>query len=353
MEVRTVEDLAQKLSVDWPFLRKGTEASKLALQAIEMACKSLVEPDTSLVVFGSLAREEFTSGSDIDWTLLVDGFTVPEHIAVARQIGEELEKLNLNPPGATGTFGNITSSHNLVHCIGGEDDTNANTTRRSLLLLESLPIGNSQAFNRVRNNLLRRYLEEDLGLWKVSNTQKVPHFLLNDFARYWRTMAVDFADKQHDRFHEGFALRNIKLRMSRKLIYIAGLLACFRCQLEYEDEGERLSFFKRANSMEVATLLRSFLDETPLNLAAQTLFRFGGHETEVKAFFTAYDQFLGILNDDSKRQTLKALKPDQLDSDSVYCEAREISHQFRRAVDGIFLNPDNEIGKLTIKYGVF
>jgi predicted nucleotidyltransferase len=25
------------------------------------------------VVFGSLARGEFTAGSDIDWTLLVDG----------------------------------------------------------------------------------------------------------------------------------------------------------------------------------------------------------------------------------------------------------------------------------------
>lgn len=353
MEVQSVEQLARQFSASWPFLEKGREASKQTLQAVEMACKSLVMPDTSLVVFGSLAREEFTPESDIDWTLLVDGFTVPEHIAVARQIGEELEKLKLNPPGVTGTFGNITSSHNLIHCIGGEDDTNANTTRRSLLLLESRPIGDSQAFNRVRNNLLRRYLEEDLGLWKPSTIQKVPHFLLNDFARYWRTMAVDFADKQHDRFHEGFALRNIKLRMSRKLIYISGLLACFRCHLETGNEGERLRFFTKENSLEVAALLRGFLDKTPLDLCAETLFRFSRHEKQVKDFFSAYDQFLGVLNDQSKRQTLKTLKPDQLDSDPVYCEARKISHEFRQAVDEIFLTSDNEIGKLTIKYGVF
>lgn len=29
--------------------------------------------DTSLVVFGSLARREWTTGSDLDWTYLVDG----------------------------------------------------------------------------------------------------------------------------------------------------------------------------------------------------------------------------------------------------------------------------------------
>jgi predicted nucleotidyltransferase len=353
MEVHSVEQLARRFSANWPFLEKGREASKQTLRAVEMACKSLVMPDTSLVVFGSLAREEFTLGSDIDWTLLVDGFTVPEHIFVARQIGKELENLGLSPPGLTGTFGNITSSHNLIHCIGGEDDTNANTTRRSLLLLESRSIGDAQAFNRVRNNLLRRYLEEDLGLWKSSTIQKVPHFLLNDFARYWRTMAVDFADKQHDRFHEGFALRNIKLRMSRKLIYISGLLACFRCHLSTGDEGERIRFFTKENSLEVAALLRSFLDMTPLDLCAETLFRFGGHERQVMDFFSAYDHFVGVLSDAAKRQVLKTLKPEQLESDPVYCEARKISHEFRQAVDEIFLSADNEIGNLTIKYGVF
>jgi hypothetical protein len=166
-------------------------------------------------------------------------------------------------------------------------------------------------------------------------------------------MAVDFADKQHDRFHEGFALRNIKLRMSRKLIYIAGLLACFRCHLEYSDKNERLKFFSRENSLEVASLLLTFLNKTPLDLAAETLSKFVERETSVRQFFRAYDRFLGVLNDPSKRKTLTTLKPEQLDTDPVYREAREISHEFQRAIQDIFLNPENEIGKLTIQYGVF
>jgi predicted nucleotidyltransferase len=172
MEIRSLEDLAQKFSADWRFLLKGRATSGEELNRIESACRPLVMRDTSLVVFGSLARQEFTSESDIDWTLLVDGFTVPEHLTVAHRIGEALEKLKARAPGRTGTFGNLASSHNMIHCIGGDDDSNANTTRRVLLLLESRPIGDSEAFDRVRNNLLKRYLGEDLGLWRQSTKEK-------------------------------------------------------------------------------------------------------------------------------------------------------------------------------------
>lgn len=242
MEVKGVEELASQLGAEWPSFRESRSASLKRLQELEDKCKLLISPDTSLVVFGSLARLELTPESDLDWTLLVDGFTVPEHLAVARKISEAFE--DLKGPGRTGAFGNMASSHNLIHYIGGDDDTNANTTRRVLLLLESRSVGDAEAYSRVRNNLLKRYLEEDLGLWRKSTKRKIPHFLLNDFARYWRTMAVDFADKQHDRFHEGFALRNIKLRISQKLLYISGLLACFKCQLDFPDNEERLTFFR-------------------------------------------------------------------------------------------------------------
>jgi hypothetical protein len=222
-----------------------------------------------------------------------------------------------------------------------------------LLLLEARPVGDDEAFNRVRNNILKRYLEEDLGLWRSSTVKKIPHFLLNDFARYWRTMAVDFADKQHDRFHEGFALRNIKLRLSRKLLYISGLLTCFRCQLDFPADQERIAFFSRVNSVEVASYLRNLLDKTPLDMTAETLTLFAGKLRTVGELFGAYEDFLGVLSDKSKRKHLEDLTPDQLETDAVYADAREISHRFGDAVQSIFLNSDNPIGQLTIRYGVF
>ena len=62
-----------------------------------------------------------------------------------------------------------------------------NTTRRILLLLESISIGRPDAHSRVLNNNLFRYLEEDRGLWLGSNESKVPRFLFLDAARNRRT----------------------------------------------------------------------------------------------------------------------------------------------------------------------
>ena len=46
-------------------------------------------------------------------------------------------------------FGGLAFSHDIVHCIGGQDDTNRNLTLRMLLLLESVSIGDDIVRQRV------------------------------------------------------------------------------------------------------------------------------------------------------------------------------------------------------------
>ena len=41
--------------------------------------RQFTSDDADVVVFGSLARREWTSGSDVDWTMLIDGQADPEH----------------------------------------------------------------------------------------------------------------------------------------------------------------------------------------------------------------------------------------------------------------------------------
>ena len=65
--------------------------------------------------------------------------------------------------GREKTFGAFVSSHDLIHNVGGEDDTNSNLTRRLLLLLESTPVGRPDARQRAVRNILKRYLMEDRG----------------------------------------------------------------------------------------------------------------------------------------------------------------------------------------------
>jgi hypothetical protein len=109
-----------------------------------------------------LARDEWTVGSDVDWTLLVDGLADPEHLRVAQWVTERLEEAEFAKPGPTGVFGNMAFSHEIVHQIGGQQDTNRNTTQRVLMLLESYPIGKDAAYERVLRGILHRYLEDDL-----------------------------------------------------------------------------------------------------------------------------------------------------------------------------------------------
>ena len=100
-----------------------------------------VSLDTSLVVYGSLARNEFTNGSDLDWTYLIDGQANSDHLSIANKISDTLKDAGFKSPNQQGAFGAMVFSHPLIHRIGGEDDTNRNMTQRILLLLESVAIG--------------------------------------------------------------------------------------------------------------------------------------------------------------------------------------------------------------------
>lgn len=320
--------------------------------ALREALYGLDSEDTSIVVSGSLARGEFTGGSDIDWTLLIDGSADPRHHDLLRRIDIAIRPLVAKSTGVEGTFGAMVFSHDLIHEIGGEDDTNRNTTRRLLLLLESSAVGRVDAYERVTRNILSRYLLEDRGLWHNSQ-YRVPRFLQNDVARYWRTMAVDFAYKLRNRSGSGWAIRNIKLRMSRKLIYASGLLACFRCHLDYSD-SQAMEIFRDPNRhKEVVEHLQKVFALTPLEIVAGVLLRYPHMGTAARAIFDSYDSFLGVMADQEKRDHLEKLKEEDGDSDEIYQHARSLSHTFRDGLLSFFFDQNSSMDVLTKNYGVF
>lgn len=347
--VDPIAGLANMTGTKWQNIDAAREKTLRTREALREKLEGLDGEDTSIVVFGSLARDEETEKSDVDWTLLVDGMVDPKHLISAQEIESRVAD---RKPGREKTFGSLAFSHQIVHWIGGEDDSNANTTRRILLLLESRAIGRGEAWTRVINNVLSRYLTEDHGLWTKGKDRHVPLFLLNDIARYWRIMVVDFAYKQRTRGNAGYALRNIKLGLSRKLIYASGLLACFSCQQDFdEDDWESLSASR--NSQLLIEHLRSVLSRTPLEILASRLTQYPNLLMATKRLFDSYDKFLALLADKDSRDHLQELSIDDLEQDSVYQQARSIRRDFRDALHELFLSPQSELYNLTIRYGVF
>lgn len=348
-----IAKLERSLKADWPSLRQAHELADKKLIAFTEAVKDFTTSDASIVVFGSLARFELTPGSDIDWALLLDGPSDPRHHQVSRKIASAVKDLTENEVGKEGTFGSLVSSHDLVNYIGGEGDTNSNTTRRTLLLLESRAIGNDEAYNRVKRNLLQRYLSEDSGLWREEVKNKLPHFLLNDMARYWRTMTVDYVYKERTRGGAGIPLRNIKLGLSRKLIYVSGLLACYTCHLNFADEKDRRKFYSQQNTAGLVAKLHGTLEMYPLELIASVLSSFPEHSVAAKLLFDTYDRFLGMLLNEETRKHLEKLHSDTCSNDETYKTAKTLRRDFQDALRSIFLEKTSLLGEFTIRYGVF
>ena len=161
----SLAQLADRLGARWTQLVAVSARTLQKKNELSQALAGLDSADTSIVAFGSLARNEFTQGSDIDWTLLIDGQAASEHLATANKVRDEIAKLEGKEPGGEGIFGKLSFSHEIIHEIGGQNDTNANTTQRILLLLESCVLGKPEAHDRVIGNILGRYLSEDRGLW--------------------------------------------------------------------------------------------------------------------------------------------------------------------------------------------
>jgi predicted nucleotidyltransferase len=330
-------------------LRKSKELDQLLSSEIP----GYTSEDTSLVVFGSLARGEWTSGSDLDWTYLIDGGANPDHFRIAQNIKHAFERANVEQPGITETFGSMAFSHDIIHQIGGQNDTNKNTTQRILLLLESCVIGKrSDAHERVIRGVINRYLDEDNHpLSPDSKSYRVPRFLLNDIVRFWRTMAVDFASKQRDRDSKKWGLRNAKLRMSRKLIFASGLLVCFSANLD-PDLQKKISTDENDIRLKLINHIRDQLRLTPLEILKQSVERYGIPQATASDLFGAYQEFLKVLNDEKSRKALENVKSVDSRTDPTFRKIREISTVFEGALDHIFFK-NKLIEPLTRKYGVF
>jgi predicted nucleotidyltransferase len=348
-----LRELQAKLGSTWLAIAKAIDTTERELTDLEDLLlptegRPLAE-NISIVFFGSLARGESTSQSDLDWTLLINGEVDGQHSSISQTVRKKLLQAKKIPLGTTGTFGGLAFSHELVHCIGGQDDTNKNLTLRMLLLLESVAIGDDEPRQMVIRAILKRYLADD-PRWTWKPDGKVPRFLLNDVVRFWRTMAVDFADKFRDQEGEKWALRNAKLRFSRKLILLTGMLACFSWKLH----GLKSSSTEIEGDVERAiTYVESYFSRPPLEILADELLKSEARRDLSARIFSAYDKFLAILDDETSRNELERIPRESADKSPVFKKIRTYSHEFRDALLEWLYMPNTPLCDMVKQYGLF
>ncbi len=106
-----IDQLSTAVGKDFPNLKAAYERTVenigLAREQLEHDERIKALDTLSVAVFGSIARQEMTEGSDFDYLILTHEIVDdPQHLKDCRAAVEDVRtKLNFKPPGTTGTFG--------------------------------------------------------------------------------------------------------------------------------------------------------------------------------------------------------------------------------------------------------
>lgn len=287
-------------------------------------------PDCAVIMFGSWGRGELSGGSDDDWALLVDGPLqegIDERVsALGNRLGDDERK-----PGTQGVFGGPVLGDDLIRNIGLEEDRNQNLTRRILLVLESVAITNLELHRRVRDHVLDVYLDQSIKDFRP------PRFFLNDLVRYWRTVCVDFVGKERrEPDGEKWAIRNAKLRTSRKMLFASGLLPVLLAS--------------RFNRAQIRGYLREQFSALPSDRVAEAFLDFGAVDAGLRTF-RAYDRWLGILSDAELRLELEALPREDAPNSRLFRDVTRLAEELEGGL--LTLLFDTELYPQVRDFGIF
>jgi hypothetical protein len=326
MTASPLELLADASGREFPNLTKARRATARELVGRRERLAALEhEPDVSVVLMGSWGRSELTSGSDDDFMILVRG----AHRERVSPSIEQVETVLDRAPGNQGTFGASVASEQLVQKIGLERDNNSNLSRRMLLLLESVYATGEEIHEAVREELIGRYLDQSVKGFRP------PRFLLNDVIRYWRTICVDFAGKEHEG-PEKWGLRNAKLRTSRKVLFAGGLLPVFECA--------------RLERAQMPSFLDQQLRMAPTDRIAEAFLRHQASDPGGRAL-GAYDDFLGLLDDSVFRDELELVTRESSARSDAFSEATRLGKEFERGLSALLF--ETSLYPLVREYGIF
>lgn len=284
---------------NFPSLASCENHSSKILEKIRTKLKEILNAeDFCIVTTGSFARSEASLESDLDW-FIVHQFKPNEDILL--KVDEQIKQLVSKEFGSTGTFGESVLVDDLLINFGGLYDDNASFTRRMLYLLESKWLYNENMFISVKRKLLEIYIKENIP------DKKLNKFFLNDIIRYYRTICTDFEYKVSEA-GKSWGVRNIKLRFSRKLLYISGVMVVAEtCNLKRDEKINK--------TMEL-------LQYSPIERISQIC------KSDLGDLLKYYNCFLEAISDSQIRGNLDSVKKECRDSHEQFYKLKQLSQLF-------------------------
>ena len=262
-----------------------------------------------VLVYGSFARREASDQSDIDYVMVSDDTGTDP--SLSERVRTEIRSVVPNSPSEGGAFGKPVTRSEILANIGGDDDSNENITRRILLLLEGEWLFNKEGLRGFRREILERYIGEGM------TDHQLALFLLNDIIRYYRTVAVDYEFKiSANGVPKPWAIRNIKLVFSRKLLYASGL---FSIAMTADRARE-----------EKIEILEGLFDRPVMERMRTICGKAGMRPVEA-----SYNSFLDFLGDPGNREHLAMLRRSDR-ADERFRKIKNEGHHFTRELLKLF-----------------
>ena len=216
-------------------------------------------------------------------------------------------------PSRDGIFGKEVKRNEILRNIGGQNDSNANITHRVLILLEGDWLVNPGGLREFRREILERYIQEGM------TDHQLALFLLNDIIRYYRTVAVDYEFKTSEGGDsKPWAIRNIKLVFSRKLLYASGLFSIGMTADRARDEKIHV------------------LEELFALPVIERMIRICG-KSKIEGVLGSYNKFLGELENPDVREKLIELKRTERQN-PIFRRVKNEGHHFTRELLTLFEN---------------
>jgi len=290
-----------------PSYERARAHSDEKIRALREGLDGVVPADCVVATFGSYARREGSDQSDIDYLLITDRNEISA--AIEERIHAIIDGIVPIGPSEEGPFAKSVSYDDFLKNLGGDQDKNHSLTRRLLLMLEGEHLFGAARFKQLRLDLVTRYVDA------TPKDHQLALFLLNDIIRYWRTMTVDYMYKTAEA-SKPWAIRNIKLIFSRKLLYASGLFAI----------GVTVDKGKQAK----IDLLTELFDLTPIDRLVRIC-----SQDACSAMLRSYGHFLEEMEKPSVRAHLKRItKGDH--EDRIFRDLKNGGHVFTRELLTLF-----------------